>query len=46
MLNLNLHRLKTPIPKSVLAPHIDHMKAGAKDGVNNEMLEKRFKLPD
>jgi len=46
MLNLNLHKLKTPIPKSVLAPYIDHMKAGAKDGVDNEILEKRFKLTD
>jgi len=29
---------KTPIPRSVMAPYIQHYKAGAKDGINNETI--------
>lgn len=37
------HSIKTPIPRSVLAPYITHFKAGRKDSVNNEELLKNKK---
>lgn len=40
MLNLNPGKHKTPIPRSVIAPYIAHFKAGLKDGVTNDELEK------
>lgn len=44
MLDLNLHKINTPIPKSVLAPYINHMKAGAKDTMTNDIIEQKYKV--
>jgi len=44
VLNLNTGKFKTPIPRSVLAPYIDHLKAGAKDDFTNEKIEKLYNL--
>lgn len=42
MLNLNPGRHKTPISRSVISPYIDHYKAGLKDKVDYEKLEKEY----
>jgi len=43
MLDLNPeHKHKTPIPRSLLAPYISHHKAGLKDTIDYETLEKNI----
>jgi hypothetical protein len=46
MLNLNLAHHKTPIPRSVLSPYIEHYKAGLKDSVSNEQLLTDLNIQD
>ena len=43
MLNLNPADYKTPISRSVLSPYLSHYKAGLKDAVNFQNLEKDLK---
>lgn len=43
LLDLNRdHEIKTPIPRSVIAPYITHFKAGRKDSVTNAELLKNL----
>ena len=37
---------KTPMPRSVIAPYINHMKAGRKDGMTNDQLLKNIPTAD
>lgn len=47
MLDLNPDiDIKTPMPRSLIAPYINHMKAGRKDGATNEQLMKSLNLPE
>lgn len=47
MLDLNPDiEFKTPMPRSVIAPYINHMKAGRKDNVTNDQLLQGMDLPD
>ena len=46
MMNLNPGRHKTPISRSVLAPYLNHFKAGVKDRLDNETIESRYDLDD
>ena len=46
MMNLNPGKHKTPISRSVLAPYLNHFKAGVKDNLNNETIESRYDLDD
>lgn len=46
MMNLNPGRHKTPISRSVLAPYLNHFKAGVKDNLDNEIIESRYDLDD
>lgn len=39
MMNLNPGRHKTPISRSILAPYLDHYKAGLKERINFEGIE-------
>lgn len=38
------HRYRTPIPRSVIAPYIQHYKAGAKDSRTNESIMNNIKI--
>jgi hypothetical protein len=43
LLDLNRdHSIKTPMPRSVIAPYITHFKAGRKDSVTNDELLKNL----
>ena len=42
MQDLNPGNHKTPISRSVLSPYFQHLKAGLKDRVTNEILEERY----
>lgn len=42
MLNLNPGKHKTPISRSVISPYITHFKAGVKESLTNEVLEKDY----
>lgn len=44
MLNLNPGKHKTPISRSILAPYINHYKAGVKDNLTNSELEEKHNL--
>lgn len=45
LLDLNRdHNIKTPIPRSVIAPYITHYKAGRKDNITNENLLKNIDI--
>jgi hypothetical protein len=44
MMNLNPGRHKTPISRSVLAPYLNHFKAGVKDSIDNNALAAKFDL--
>jgi hypothetical protein len=44
MLNLSDEKRKTPIPRSKLAPYIDHLKSGLKDQVDKEEIKDIHKL--
>ena len=45
MMDLNPgHRYRTPIPRSVIAPYIQHFKAGAKDSRTNDSIMSDIKL--
>lgn len=37
---------KTPIPRSILAPYIQHYKAGLKDHYNNDTLKQKHEIDD
>jgi hypothetical protein len=39
-------RHKTPIPRSVVAPYIEHYKAGVKDNITNQMLKDKHSIQD
>jgi hypothetical protein len=46
MMDLNPgHRYRTPIPRSVIAPYIQHYKAGAKESRTNESIMNDIKIP-
>jgi hypothetical protein len=38
------HRYRTPIPRSVIAPYIQHYKAGAKESRTNESIMNDIKI--
>jgi len=40
------HIHKTPIPRSILAPYIQHYKAGLKDNYNNDTLKEKHEIAD
>jgi len=44
MLNLNPGRHKTPISRSVISPYIDHYKAGLKDKIDYDKIEKQYEI--
>lgn len=46
MMNLNPSRHKTPISRSVLAPYLNHFKAGVKDKIDNNKIATKFDLSD
>jgi len=46
MMNLNTGRHRTPIPRSVLAPYLNHYKAGVKDRMDNDSLTAQFDLDE
>jgi len=46
MMNLNPGKHRTPIPRSVLAPYLNHFKAGVKDRIDNQSIESRYDLED
>jgi len=46
MMNLNPGRHKTPISRSVLAPYLNHFKAGVKDNIDNNALAAKFDLDE
>jgi len=46
MMNLNTGRHRTPIPRSVLAPYLNHYKAGVKDRMDNNSLTAHFDLDE
>jgi hypothetical protein len=45
-MNLNPGRHKTPISRSVLAPYLNHFKAGVKDNIDNNALAAKFDLDE
>jgi len=46
MMDLNPGRHRTPIPRSILAPYLNHFKAGVKDRINNNDITTKFDLDE
>lgn len=42
MINLNPGDHKTPIPRSVMAPYLNHFKGGAKDNIDSKKIRKEY----